>query len=135
MRHCIVAITFTEKAATEMKKRIRQGIRERMETARAQGDDEGAGCWYRLLISAERIRVSTIHSFCTTLLREHPVEADVDPTFRVLNEQEAGLLLRDAVEEILVPAVEGMEKNAPGSLAALWGLDGLRTRFTSVLGE
>lgn len=131
----IVAITFTEKAATEMKKRIRQGIRERMETARAQGDDEGAGCWYRLLISAERIRVSTIHSFCTTLLREHPVEADVDPTFRVLNEQEAGLLLRDAVEEILVPAVEGMEKNAPGSLAALWGLDGLRTRFTSAYQE
>ncbi|MFD1408970.1 UvrD-helicase domain-containing protein [Kroppenstedtia eburnea] len=131
----IVAITFTEKAATEMKDRIRLGIRQRMEAARVRGEDEEVACWYRFLISAERIRVSTIHSFCTTLLREHPVEADVDPAFGVLDEREAGLLLREAVLETLVSAVKGMEGNAPGSLAALWGPAGLRTRFAAVYRE
>ncbi|MGF7086258.1 ATP-dependent helicase/nuclease subunit A [Kroppenstedtia sanguinis] len=131
----IVAITFTEKAATEMKDRIRLGIRQRMEAAQIREDSEEAAGWYRFLVSAERIRVSTIHSFCTTLLREHPVEADVDPAFGVLDEREAALLLREAVAERLVSAVKAMEGNAPASLATLWGLSGLRTRFSSIYTE
>ncbi|PTX64426.1 ATP-dependent helicase/nuclease subunit A [Melghirimyces profundicolus] len=102
----IVAITFTEKAATEMKDRVRQGLKDRLENARKRDDTEAADRWYRLLTEAERTRITTIHSFCTRLLRDFPVEAGVDPGFSVMDETEAGMLLRETVEASLPRVTE-----------------------------
>ncbi|EYF05599.1 UvrD-helicase domain-containing protein [Chondromyces apiculatus] len=92
----IVAVTFTEKAAGEMKLRLRAGI----EHARA-GAMERPAERARLeaaLAHLEAARIGTIHSFCADLLRERPVEAVVDPLFQVAAEEEAQGLFDQAFD-------------------------------------
>jgi ATP-dependent exoDNAse (exonuclease V) beta subunit len=82
----IVAVTFTEKAAGELKLRVREAL-EKSRTD-ANGDEVRA----RLdaaLESLEEAHVNTIHGFCAELIRERPVEARVDPLFAVLTEPQA----------------------------------------------
>ena len=83
----IVAVTFTEAAAGELKLRLRA------ELEKARLDDRRAGEERERLRLAlpklEEARVSTIHGFCADLLREHPVEACVDPYFEVAAEDAA----------------------------------------------
>jgi ATP-dependent helicase/nuclease subunit A len=90
----IVAVTFSEKAAGELKLRLR----EELERAREQtASDSRAG---RLLDAAahdfEEAQVSTIHGFCAELLRERPVEARVDPAFAVLTDTQAERVFEEA---------------------------------------
>ncbi len=87
----IVAVTFTEKAAGEMKLRLRGDI----EHARASGklDREEQARFETALSHLELARIGTIHSFCADLLRERPVEARIDPLFEVAAEGEADGLL------------------------------------------
>ena len=83
----MLAITFTEKAAAEMRTRVRRRFLElgRREDARA----------------AESAWVSTIHGFCARMLRAHALSAGIDPDFRVLDELEAERLAADAFDGAL----------------------------------
>jgi ATP-dependent exoDNAse (exonuclease V) beta subunit len=83
----MVAVTFTEKAAGEMKLRLRAEI-ERARRAAAAGSPEQARL-ERALEQLELARIGTIHGFCSDLLHERPVEARVDPLFAVCNEDES----------------------------------------------
>ena len=65
----ILAITFTEKAAGNMRKKLAQAFQEQPETR----------------ANLERAWVSTVHGFCARLLRENAVFAGIDPEFRVLD--------------------------------------------------
>ena len=92
----VVAVTFTEKAAGELKLRLRAAIEQARQDA-APGSPRRA----RLDLAVahlEEARVSTIHGFCNELLHERPVEALVDPGFRVLTEPEADALYRRAFD-------------------------------------
>src|SRR5204862_1186208 len=81
----IVAVTFTEKAAGELKLRLREAL----DDARAQADGAERDALNEALQYLEEAHVSTIHGFCAELLRERPVEARVDPLFSVLTEAQA----------------------------------------------
>ena len=81
----IVAVTFTEKAAGEMKLRLRTEI----EHARQHAISTERERLERALAELELARVGTIHAFCGDLLHERPVEAGVDPLFEVAAEDEA----------------------------------------------
>jgi ATP-dependent helicase/nuclease subunit A len=83
----ILAITFTEKAAAEMKARVRRRFLEmgRREEARA-----AEGAW-----------ISTIHGFCSRVLRAHALSAGIDPAFRVLDDLEAERVATDAFDAAL----------------------------------
>ena len=89
----IVAVTFTEKAAGELKLRLRQGLE--VERAKA-ADRETADRLNAAVQNLEEAHVSTIHGFCADLLRERPVEARIDPLFRVLTEGQAERLFNEA---------------------------------------
>ncbi|MEO8595725.1 MAG: UvrD-helicase domain-containing protein [Candidatus Solibacter sp.] len=77
----ILAITFTEKAAGNMRKKLAQAFQDQPET-RAR---------------LERAWVSTVHGFCARLLRENAVFAGIDPEFRVLDATEAWRMQQDAM--------------------------------------
>jgi ATP-dependent helicase/nuclease subunit A len=90
----IVAVTFTEKAAGEMKLRLRSEI----EKARPNAAREERYRLDRALKELELARIGTIHAFCGDLLHERPIEAGIDPLFEVASEQEAGQIADEAFE-------------------------------------
>ncbi|MEK6301546.1 MAG: UvrD-helicase domain-containing protein [Acidobacteriota bacterium] len=80
----IVAVTFTDAAAGELKLRLRAEIeRERQSPDAAPQEKEFLNS---ALPQLEEARIGTIHSFCSDLLRERPVEAGIDPLFEVASE-------------------------------------------------
>ena len=84
--HEIVAITFTEKAAGELKIRLREELESKLSGEKLR----------EALRDLERAPITTIHSFCASILRERPVEAAVDPQFAVADEMQRELLLDEA---------------------------------------
>jgi ATP-dependent helicase/nuclease subunit A len=102
LRH-IVAITFTNKAAREMRNRVRRQITAFLERPL---DDAQRAFWRQRLDQMDSARISTIHSFCGELLRAHPTEANVDPQFAVLEEGSQALLQLQMTAETMAWAVE-----------------------------
>ena len=108
----IVAVTFTEKAAGELKLRLR----EKLDSARVAigHDDQARARLDRALTQLEEAHVGTIHAFCADLLRERPVEAGVDPLFEVLTEPASARLFDEAfgrwLQEILAEPPEGVRR-------------------------
>ena len=92
----MVAITFTDRAAREMRDRIRKKCHERLML-----DHENVEHWLSLLRQLDAARVSTIHSFCGSLLRSHAIEAGLDPRFGVLDPNQASTLLNDLLDDEL----------------------------------
>jgi ATP-dependent helicase/nuclease subunit A len=107
----IVAVTFTEKAAGELKLRIRKEL----ESLRQRSTDTGKLANLTDAIQRlEEAHVSTIHGFCADLLRERPVEAGIDPLFEVLTEPRADRLFGEAfgtwLHEKLEEPPEGLRR-------------------------
>jgi len=94
----IVAITFTEKAAAELKVKLRQ------ELERALPNEANSDEYQRIseaISDLERMQVTTIHSFCGSLLRERPVEAGLDPNFEVADDLTSSIVQAEVWEEWL----------------------------------
>ena len=85
----IVAVTFTEKAAGELKMRVRERIEAALDGAL---DATRRESFEKAIEALGHAPIGTIHGFCSGLLRERPVEAGVDPQFQVADELAASLL-------------------------------------------
>ena len=88
----IAIITFTEKAAGELKMRLRARMEEMIA---APGPPSWRAHLTHSLEALDRSNISTIHAFCAALLRERPVEAQIDPRFVVADELAARMLLEE----------------------------------------
>ena len=103
----IVAITFTNRAANEMRERVRGAIDKLLRQA---APDERQR-WLRHKRTLEGAVITTIHGFCSRVLHEFPVEANIDPQFVLLDEQQATMMLEAVVDEALSNAIHhGNEK-------------------------
>lgn len=112
----IVAITFTQKAAREMRNRLRDAIREYLDRTDLSEDERGL--WQAHYSTLDAARVSTIHSLCAEILRAHPAEAGLDPRFEVLEEGLTNVLREQVIAESLTWAANQPE------VVSLFGLLG-----------
>jgi len=124
----LVAITFTERAAREMRGRIRSACQRRLLECR----EEHAGHWQELIRELDSARISTIHAFCGALLRAHAVEAGLDPRFRVLDGAQAGTLLFELIDDELRNRLADRDE-ATLTLLVQFGLDRLRGMISRLL--
>ena len=116
----LVAITFTERAAREMRDRIREACGKRLKSC----PEAEVEHWRELLRELDS-RISTIHSFCGSLLRSHAVEAGLDPRFRVLDAAQSDTLLFELVDRGLRWRLADRDE-AVIELVVKYGLDRLR---------
>lgn len=91
----LLIVTFTEAAAAEMKDRIREAIEKKLE---ADDTNEHLKTQATLIHSAQ---ITTIHSFCLSVIRDHFHAIDIDPGFRVGEEGELKLMKHDVLGQIL----------------------------------
>jgi ATP-dependent helicase/nuclease subunit A len=94
----LLAVTFTEKAAREMRDRVRKEIDSNLLGA---SDAPSRQLWQAHRHRIDSARIGTIHSMCAKLLKENPAEAGLDPLFQVLDELETDVLLTETIESLL----------------------------------
>jgi ATP-dependent helicase/nuclease subunit A len=116
----ILAITFTERAAGELRERVRRRFAE-LDEREAARDTEAAF-------------VSTFHGFCARLLRAHPLLAGLDPEFAILDEGLAGRLRGQAWASALGEFLQG-ERSEAVDLVAAWGADRTRAMVEGAYAE
>jgi ATP-dependent exoDNAse (exonuclease V) beta subunit len=122
----ILSFTFTDKAAAELRQRIRAELGRRAEL----GSERAAA----VLAGIGAAWVTTIHGFCNRLLASHPVAAGIDPGFRVLDAPEATRAAREAFDEALAEFLAGGDAAREETVAA-YEIEGLRNLTIAIHDE
>jgi ATP-dependent helicase/nuclease subunit A len=118
--HELFLLTFTEKAAAEMRERLRARVDRLARDPAAVGEEKELVAsyarhgrtppppdfWRKVRDDLGGATIGTFHSLCVQLLRRAPAGAGVDPAFDLLEERDAQALLQDAAERVVLDALE-----------------------------
>jgi len=118
----IVAMTFTEKAAAELRERVR----DILATVPESGSSKVEELRLAALGKVDLSQLTTIHGFCRSVLASRPLEAGITPGFRVLDRLESDLLLDAAASEEIARLQQDDSETLEGALLAGGNLTGLR---------
>jgi ATP-dependent helicase/nuclease subunit A len=124
----IVAVTFTEKAAREMRSRTRELLHQVLRQGSSPAEQQS---WVGLDAQMDSARIGTIHSLCAEILRSHPAAAGLDPRFIVVEENKTAALRAQAVQEALVWGVQQSEITGLYSVFSIRRLEELLGTFLS----
>ena len=124
----VVAVTFTEKAAREMRSRTRKQLHQLLLKASSPAERQS---WVELDAQMDSARIGTIHSLCAEILRSHPAAAGLDPRFIVVEENKTAALRAQAVQEALVWGVQQPEMPGLFSVFSTRRLEELLGTFLS----
>ena len=124
----IMAVTFTKAAATQMRERIRKAMNKRIAKAEAAiGEDDNAKIvrfWRLQLKSLEKAHIDTLHSLCSKILRENPVDAGIDPQFRVAEDVEGKVFVKDTIVDFVRRGLRNGDQDIT-KLAGIYGYQSL----------
>lgn len=124
----IVAITFTEKAAAELRERVRVVLAD----PSADVSQESSEHRRKALGKVDLAQLTTIHSFCRSILARHPLEAGITPGFTILDALQSDLLLDKAGTEVIEEMRTVEDSDLEGALIAGGSLDGLRNLVKAI---
>ncbi len=93
----VVAITFTEEAATQIRHRVQEVILARSQAA----SEEAENPWQSLLDTLSFAKITTLHGFCLSLLKEYPAEVGLDPGFQIISAGEQKFWVQNCVRSAL----------------------------------
>ncbi len=124
----IVALTFTEKAARELRNRVRRACRDRLDS----GDEPVY--WRSVLRGLEAAPIGTFHAFCGELLRRFSIEAGVEPGFAVMEETMAPSLRDAALADALRDWLASQDDDLT-ALAVEFGLPAVRQAITDLVAD
>ncbi len=124
----LVAITFTDAAARELRTRIRKLVLTKIKEAPPGDRDQ----WLQLGRAMDACRISTIHSLCGTLLRENAFDVGLDPVFATLDGAAAAVLEAEAIEDTLRELL-AVRDPAVMAIATAWGIEGVKSAVTGLI--
>ncbi|MBN2091257.1 UvrD-helicase domain-containing protein [candidate division KSB1 bacterium] len=126
MLNQLMVVTFTDKAAVEMKERVYAAIDKEIEKSK----DEH---FKRMRDDFLQNRISTFHSFCAALLREYPIEAQIDPYFRVLDETDKIFFLRKVIDRTIAELASNKDHPELSVLSAEWSKSAIINAIYSLI--
>ncbi len=129
---CVLVLTFTKAAASEMRERIEAALNEEIAALAVGGGSaselhQRIGALERQRVLLTGADISTFHSFCQRLIQSHIDATDIPPNFRIASEQEISLLKNKVVEDLLEEEYQRAENgDADGFLAFSDAYGGVR---------
>jgi len=128
----IIAVTFTRKAAHEMRSRLKASFLRLSKEPEAIADGSYKR-WVECLAEVDSARIGTIHSMCESILKAYPADSGIDPDFEVLDELISAEIAQEAIKQALRDAIAGPRESHAYRLLLNDNIDKIQETLRSLI--